>query len=262
MNLHNFRYRSQTHSGSSQYEWSDILSAFFVLGILVAIIFIIPYFRAKRSKFTFVDELLFLIAYVIKIDKNIDVKEKVFAENLLEKEFGKKQSKIYMHKLNVLLERNYSIKSVLKIIDYKESKPIKIQLLNNLIKITVIDGYLSTKEFNVLSEICSGLGLRPVRLTSMLAMYNYITEEAHKQSFHKNHKRNRTESKLNVAYKVLGIDQLATDKLIKKAYRKLVILYHPDKIGHLDNDFKKSAKKEFLKINEAYDLLKENRGFK
>lgn len=51
-------------------------------------------------------------------------------------------------------------------------------------------------------------------------------------------------------YKVLGISKSATDKDIKKAYRKLARKYHPDL--NKDNE---EAKKKFQQINEANEVL-------
>ena len=48
-------------------------------------------------------------------------------------------------------------------------------------------------------------------------------------------------------YKILGIDKNASDKEIKKAYRKLALKYHPDKPDGDEDKFKK--------ISEAYDIL-------
>lgn len=52
-------------------------------------------------------------------------------------------------------------------------------------------------------------------------------------------------------YDVLGLARNADDKVIKKAYRKLVRKYHPDK----NKDRQEWAKKEFIAIQNAHDIL-------
>jgi len=49
-------------------------------------------------------------------------------------------------------------------------------------------------------------------------------------------------------YELLGVDRNATDIELKKAYRKLSMKHHPDKGGDPEH---------FKKINEAYDVLKD-----
>ncbi|MDX1471741.1 MAG: J domain-containing protein [Flavobacteriaceae bacterium] len=51
-------------------------------------------------------------------------------------------------------------------------------------------------------------------------------------------------------YKILGIDKSASDKEIKKAYRKLARKYHPDL-----NPDDKDAEVKFKQINEAHEVL-------
>ena len=57
-------------------------------------------------------------------------------------------------------------------------------------------------------------------------------------------------------YKVLEIDEKATQEQIKQAYRRLVKKYHPDK--YVDNPLNKLAEEKMREINAAYDMLTEN----
>lgn len=51
-------------------------------------------------------------------------------------------------------------------------------------------------------------------------------------------------------YEVLGVDSEASQKQIKKAYRKLSLKYHPDK-----NDGDEEAARKFQEVSHAYEIL-------
>lgn len=59
-------------------------------------------------------------------------------------------------------------------------------------------------------------------------------------------------------FEILGVNKQSTNDEIKKAYRKQSMLWHPDKFS---NDHAKwvEAHEIFIKIKEAYDLLKDYR---
>jgi len=56
-------------------------------------------------------------------------------------------------------------------------------------------------------------------------------------------------------YDILGVNRHASAGEIKNAYRKLANKYHPDKVDHLGEEFKKLAEKKFKDIQEAYQKL-------
>ena len=51
-------------------------------------------------------------------------------------------------------------------------------------------------------------------------------------------------------YEILGLERGAESEVIKKAYRKLAVKYHPDK-----NPGDKAAEETFKEIGEAYEVL-------
>lgn len=56
-------------------------------------------------------------------------------------------------------------------------------------------------------------------------------------------------------YKMLELQNNATDEEIKKAYKKMAIKYHPDKQANSSEQEKKEAEENFKKIADAYDVL-------
>jgi DnaJ like chaperone protein len=61
------------------------------------------------------------------------------------------------------------------------------------------------------------------------------------------------------SYKILEIDPSSTNEEVKKAYRRIAMKYHPDKVSHLGDDIRKSADDKFTMVNEAYEKIKKER---
>lgn len=56
-------------------------------------------------------------------------------------------------------------------------------------------------------------------------------------------------------YDILGVKRGATIKEIKKAYKKQARKYHPDR----NQNRPEFAKKKFVELNEAYEILKDEK---
>ncbi|MBO4735332.1 MAG: J domain-containing protein [Paludibacteraceae bacterium] len=64
------------------------------------------------------------------------------------------------------------------------------------------------------------------------------------------------------AYDILGMAGDASDAEIKKAYRALAIMYHPDKVSSLGDEAIRQATETMKQINQAWNVVKEARGMK
>jgi DnaJ like chaperone protein len=61
------------------------------------------------------------------------------------------------------------------------------------------------------------------------------------------------------AYTALEITPQATDEEVKKAYRRMAMKYHPDKVATAGEDIREQATEKFRAINEAYEHIKQLR---
>ncbi len=121
-------------------------------------------------------------------------------------------------------------------------QPRLIELMMDvLLRVSAADGNISTEE--------------EVLLLSAARIFN-ISNSAYSNL------KKRYVKETNKYYAILNCDENATDQEIKKQYRKLVTEYHPDKIESkgLPEEFVKFANDKFIKIQEAYDHIKKQRG--
>ncbi len=126
-------------------------------------------------------------------------------------------------------------------------------LLTYLVVMALADGKLDHVEQVLLEDIASRLGYSQATFQQMLEM---ILNQMHFGSG-----QPQSSTKLADAYKALGVSEENTDQEIKRAYRKLMSQYHPDKlIGQgLPEDMIAVATEKAKEIQLAYDMIEQHR---
>lgn len=216
-----------------------------------------------QTDYFYIKELLIFTTHIVLIDGNVSKKETEYVNKFMFREYGKRRQKKYVSIISGYIRNGYNLENAIKRTNSKCDMSSKLQLLHFLIKVSIVDGYLADSEFSALSEITGKLNLTYHQLNSILAMYNYTSEKSEREK--KKYKKQKTttrQSKLKLAFTVLELDDSASDEEIKKAYKKLVNIHHPDKVLHLDSVQQKYSLEKFHKILDAYKLLKTNKGFK
>lgn len=203
---------------------------------------IFEYYQRQTQQYDFPTMLLALSAIVMKADGRAMKSELDYVKAFLRQQFGDQFTRAHLQTLKTFLEQPQSlpIQQICQDIRYRTQPEVRVQLLHYLFGIAKADGNVSVYETNVLNRLAQYLGIPNMDFTSVQNM------------FHRN-----TDSD----YKILGITKEANEAEIKKAYRKMAVRYHPDKVATMGEEYQKGAKEKFLKIQEAYENIKKERGF-
>ena len=118
-------------------------------------------------------------------------------------------------------------------------------LVSLLLQIAHADGRLHPAEETLIRRIARDLGLTDRDYQECRALFGPSRPTA------------------GSSYEILGVAPDATETEIKKAYRKIAREYHPDVLQSkgLPEDFMQFAKEKLQKVNEAYEVIKKERGF-
>ncbi len=197
--------------------------------------------RTRTTTRDFVVSMIVLSAAVMKADGKVMKSELDYVKAFFVRQFGESQAKDYMLTLRELLKQPFDLAAVCRQIKDNMPHPMRLQLMHYLFGIATADGSIAAAEMRVLEEIARHLNINHKDFESLRAMTGKDEESA---------------------YKILEIEASATEAEIKKAYRKMALKYHPDKIGDLGPEVVKAAQDKFTKVQEAYEVIKKQRGIK
>lgn len=205
----------------------------------------------QRNSFLF--SMLVMASYIIKADGKVMHSEMEFVRRFLRVNFGESAvtegNQILLNLFEQRKQMDANNPSAFKNTIYECGVQIKqnmsyeqrLQLLSFLAKIAQSDGNVCKEEVEALKEVALAMGLSAQEVESMLNLGGNTLEEA---------------------YKVLELEPTATDDEVKKAYRKLALKHHPDKVSTLGDDVKKAAEEKFQQINNAKEMIFKARGIK
>ena len=129
--------------------------------------------------------------------------------------------------------------------NFKSSPSILQLMIDIFYRVAYADGTISKNEENLIEYAANLFQIPQSVLESIRRKYG-ITNAPSK------------------AYAVLGLTENATNDEIKKAYRKLILEFHPDTVASkgMADEFKEYATKRFREIQEAYEQISKERGIK
>lgn len=189
----------------------------------------------------FAAALLVLSAAVMKADDKVMRSELEFVKSFLKQNFGPAQADQLVRMLRDILQKPIAVREVAEQVRFNMDHPKRLLLLHYLYGIAQSDGHVHTSEVEVIRRIAIWLGISEKDRLSIEA--TVIPQH-------------------NNAYTVLEISKEATDAEVKKAYRRLAVKFHPDKVQDLGEQHKKAAQERFVAIQDAYERIKKERGFK
>lgn len=187
----------------------------------------------------FILSLLILASAVMKSDNKILRSELDFVKRFLLQQFGADEAERQLLILRELLKKDYDLQQVgFQIKQYMEY-PSRLQLMHFLFGLAAADSQVHASEIELITQISGILGISNSDFESIKAMFV----------------RDSTS-----AYRILEVTPDASDDEIKKAYRRMALKYHPDRVAHLGDDVQKAANAKFQELNAAYEKIKKERG--
>ncbi|MBN2663720.1 MAG: J domain-containing protein [Bacteroidales bacterium] len=143
------------------------------------------------------------------------------------------------------------------------SMACQVYIFNN------IEDYKTTK---ILDEIARKINLQKEYYDKIKAKYlkKELIFQQKARNKKENNKENEEENKQgrkiykfysNKFYNILGISHKATDNQIKKRFKQLALIYHPDKFAGKTENEQYLASEKFKEISEAYNYIRRKRGF-
>ncbi|MEE1082252.1 MAG: TerB family tellurite resistance protein [Paludibacteraceae bacterium] len=199
---------------------------------------------------------------------------------------------------SILNDKNKpNLNKICNVINQKFDYAAKSELIMELLAVAYADDDFSEIEASTINKIVTNLFISREEYKSIKNIfkkkykqgeYNYDeNRNEYKESYYnksqdkkqnkkKNENKNRDNgySKSNSnrsisgsisvseAYDILRVDSNASDAEIKKAYRVLALMYHPDKVSSLGDEAVRQATESMKQINQAWDVVKEARGMK
>jgi len=195
--------------------------------------------RKSVSPGDFELNLLSLASIVIKADGTISQTELDYARQYFVRAYGKERANATFRTFNdVIKKREISAARICQYLNMRTRYEVRLQILHFLFGIAQADGKVSQSEVNIMSEIAGYFRV------------NHQDFESIKAMFLKN---------ADSAYKILEIQKNASNDEVKKAFRTMAKKYHPDKLQHMDEAYRKGAEEKFRKVQEAYETIQKER---
>jgi DnaJ like chaperone protein len=197
---------------------------------------------------TFVSLLINILVKIAQVDGKVTRDEVKIIRHFFQYNLRYSQNQLYWVKelIKEALVSATSLDSLLQEFRQKFAYEPRLILLELIYQVLYSNEAVSQAELQLAQNIGNYLGISSYDQRTISAKYKagYSTAAPAEEVREDKH------------YAILGLAKGASFSDIKAAYRKLSMQYHPDKVAHLGEEFKKVAEEKMKEINNAYEFLK------
>jgi DnaJ like chaperone protein len=200
------------------------------------------------------EALAALIAVIMNADGQATRSELAEVKYFLLRKFGERKAKKILLILKQILDREIlNIRPHCLRLNRSLSYDQRVDFITLLFRIANTNNGICENEAEILQRIARHTTIQDSDLNKLRLEYA--------SSYHQRHTTNKTStvSSFKWAYQTLSVRDNATQEEIKKAYRKLAMQYHPDRMDRNDVNAQQAAAEKFRTINEAYKILKKEK---
>ena len=232
----------------SNVKWLGAAAGWFFGGPIGAIVglYIGSKFSVGRmnSQKAFEISLLILSSVVIKADGKVLKSELDYVKKFFTNTFGAKKSNEYFRMFNNLNKQdlNSKLRQVCLQLNGNINHSSRLEIVHFLFGVAAADNEIHPKEIEIIKRIATYMNINPYDFESIKSML-LADGTSNSENW----------------YKILGLTKNATDADVKKAYRKMAVKYHPDKLIGVSEDIKNLAEEKFLAVKEAYEQIMKSR---
>tara|TARA_B100000767_G_C19729575_1_gene521001 strand:- start:235 stop:939 length:705 start_codon:yes stop_codon:yes gene_type:complete len=226
-------------------KWVGVGAGWFLAGPIGAIIgYYISksFFDGKNDQEKAYElSLLILSSLVIKSDGKIVKAELDYVKKFFVNTFGIQKANKYFEVFSKLNKQSLSskLRPVCLQLNSYVNHAARLQIIHFLFGVSASDNELHSSEIDLIKKIAGYLNINQYDFESIHSMF-------------------RSEGSLNSLDKwfaILELNKNASNEEIKKAHRKMVLKYHPDRLQGVSSDIKKLAEEKFLLVQKAYENI-------
>jgi DnaJ like chaperone protein len=210
-------------------------------------------FHNKMNRDNLLEAYIRLGARLIQADRK-DAGEKIVYMNRYFNKYFPKSNYDFGTMISISYRNPVRLHVVGKWMRMKMDKKRRIQVLYFLTGLSVIDGSINSREMKLLQELSNHMEISPKDFESVISMYIQRNNQKESPRSYSSKK-----SVIQLACKIIGVSEYASMDEIKKAYRALVKLHHPDRFVSESKEQQEIAKERFVEIQKAYEILEKHK---
>ena len=183
------------------------------------------------------NSIIVLAAAVIRCDRNFSTETETFLLYFFSKQFGVQGKQQRLSSISNHLETGTEpfTKIACKELKMLTTHDSRISIVRFLFGVAAADDFVNAKESRCIHRMAGYLGIRERDFKEL------------KQSF----------TNQNNPYNLLGVEEDSSFEIMKAAYRKMILKFHPDK--RKDGVSEAEASLKFREIQRAFEIIKQQK---